>query len=448
MSHWQRIITPRMSRIASRHLVSILRPPKPVSAPLLRQYPRLPQVLQPIAHRFVHTIPRPPTPAGDAETQSRKLIEPHYQLTFTCVPCGRRSAHKVSKQGYHKGSVLITCPSCRNRHVISDNLNIFGDRKITVEDLLREKGQLVKRGTLGEHGDIEFWEDTTSADSSETGEAGAATAEEGEYELRTPHDIHIPPSSATRPTHSASVFPNSAGARPSAGQDTRQSSTTPSDRRQYNTKVFSPPAGLEGKTPRLLGTRKWKFAVNPRPSIDFSRILEHFKVPKGASPPFDSNAVALLRAVMQQGGDDTNSRIKPIKVDSDNDHSHRPAPPTIPTSQSMSKLKIRWVLGNEESAGPRPPQAVKPRELRQGDHIVGRFVPGATRFNSVRFVSIESQGNIRTSPREDKPSTHSSLSERRPPGGEPADQSTKRRGFDRPIYLPVVPDSDSGPKPT
>lgn len=41
--------------------------------------------------------------------------------------------------------------------MISDHLNIFGDRKITVEDLMREKGQLVKRGSLGEDGDIEFW---------------------------------------------------------------------------------------------------------------------------------------------------------------------------------------------------------------------------------------------------------------------------------------------------
>lgn len=28
---------------------------------------------------------------------------------------------------------------------------------MTVEDLLRKKGQLVKRGSLGEDGDIEFW---------------------------------------------------------------------------------------------------------------------------------------------------------------------------------------------------------------------------------------------------------------------------------------------------
>jgi len=42
---------------------------------------------------------------------------------------------------------------------MSDHLRIFGDRDITVEDLLREKGQLVKKGSLGEDGDIEFWPD-------------------------------------------------------------------------------------------------------------------------------------------------------------------------------------------------------------------------------------------------------------------------------------------------
>jgi protein import protein ZIM17 len=30
---------------------------------------------------------------------------------------------------------------------------------VTVEDLMKERGQLVKKGTLGEDGDLEFWED-------------------------------------------------------------------------------------------------------------------------------------------------------------------------------------------------------------------------------------------------------------------------------------------------
>ena len=105
-------------------------------------------------------MPRPRS--ASAATNIPK--QPSYELTFTCVPCGSRSAHNVSKQGYHHGSVLITCPSCRNRHVISDHLNIFGNHSLTVEDLMRDKGRLVKRGTLGEDGDVEFWDDgsTTS----------------------------------------------------------------------------------------------------------------------------------------------------------------------------------------------------------------------------------------------------------------------------------------------
>ena len=84
---------------------------------------------------------------------------PSYQMTFTCKPCMNRSSHKISKQGYHHGAVLITCPHCKNRHVISDHLGIFSDSKVTVEDILKAKGELVKRGTLGQDGDIEFWED-------------------------------------------------------------------------------------------------------------------------------------------------------------------------------------------------------------------------------------------------------------------------------------------------
>ncbi|RSL57537.1 hypothetical protein CEP53_006455 [Fusarium sp. AF-6] len=134
-----------------------------------------------IASRAAHSIPRPPTqkyaqpnseqsqPGEQPKSEGeRPEIKPsYYQLSFTCVPCGHRSHHNVSKQGYHFGSTLITCPECRNRHVISDHLNIFGDRKITVEDLMREKGQLVKRGSLGEDGDIEFWPEESLAQSEE-----------------------------------------------------------------------------------------------------------------------------------------------------------------------------------------------------------------------------------------------------------------------------------------
>ena len=126
------------------------------------------------------------SPHYPTDTQSSSEKPPAYELTFTCKPCKHRSTHTFSKQGYHKGTVLITCPECSNRHVISDHLKvgsqglcvvqanvkrskavntykwyqqIFGDQSFTLEDLMRQKGQLVQRGTLGGKGDVEFWDD-------------------------------------------------------------------------------------------------------------------------------------------------------------------------------------------------------------------------------------------------------------------------------------------------
>jgi mitochondrial protein import protein ZIM17 len=103
-------------------------------------------------------------------------LHPAYQLTFTCTPCRTRSTHRVTKQGYHHGTTLITCPGCKARHLISDHLKIFSDDPITLEDILKKKlsngkplADLLKKGKLGMRQgaiianegdeDIEFWED-------------------------------------------------------------------------------------------------------------------------------------------------------------------------------------------------------------------------------------------------------------------------------------------------
>ncbi|KAJ9164554.1 hypothetical protein NKR19_g1193, partial [Coniochaeta hoffmannii] len=117
----------------------------------------------------------PPQQPSDDNTRSPP---PQYELTFTCIPCGTRSKHKVSKQGYHHGTVLIACPGCKNRHVIADHLKIFSDKRITVEDLMREKGRLVKRGTLD--GDVEFWDDGSTTQREQGGEGSGG--EKGEKE--------------------------------------------------------------------------------------------------------------------------------------------------------------------------------------------------------------------------------------------------------------------------
>ncbi|KAL4959033.1 DNL-type zinc finger protein [Aspergillus stella-maris] len=100
----------------------------------------------------------PDTDAANAEqNRARREKEPAYQLTFTCKPCGERSTHRVSKHGYHRGTVLIRCPGCENRHVISDHLKIFFNHSMTLEDVLAQSGKPITKGAL--RGDVEFWED-------------------------------------------------------------------------------------------------------------------------------------------------------------------------------------------------------------------------------------------------------------------------------------------------
>ncbi|KAJ5179828.1 hypothetical protein N7492_003038 [Penicillium capsulatum] len=89
----------------------------------------------------------------------RRQNEEAYRIAFTCKPCGERSEHRMSKQGYHRGTVLIQCPSCKSRHVMSDHLGVFFDKKTTLEDLLKEKGQTLTHGHTD--GNLEFWDDGT-----------------------------------------------------------------------------------------------------------------------------------------------------------------------------------------------------------------------------------------------------------------------------------------------
>ncbi|KAL2854482.1 zf-DNL-domain-containing protein [Aspergillus pseudoustus] len=104
--------------------------------------------------------------ARDAENQKenelRRAEEPAYMLAFTCKPCSHRSVHRVSKHGYHRGTVLIQCPNCKNRHVISDHLKIFSDKGKTLEDILKENGQRMVQGRIDDP-DIEWRDDEVAA---------------------------------------------------------------------------------------------------------------------------------------------------------------------------------------------------------------------------------------------------------------------------------------------
>ncbi|KAF9733023.1 hypothetical protein PMIN06_006864 [Paraphaeosphaeria minitans] len=105
----------------------------------------------------------PGTTTAAPESRLDRDQVPAYELTFTCKSCTTRSSHRVSKQGYHHGTVLISCPGCKNRHLVADHMKIFSDKSVTLEDIMRERGNFVKRGTLSPGGDVEFWDDGSTS---------------------------------------------------------------------------------------------------------------------------------------------------------------------------------------------------------------------------------------------------------------------------------------------
>lgn len=99
----------------------------PRTSPVIRPSPTLSQLRKPRAVRFDSTSAAPPSSASTKAPESRLDREqvPSYELTFTCNVCKTRSSHRLSKQGYHHGTILISCPDCKNRHLISDHLKVL-----------------------------------------------------------------------------------------------------------------------------------------------------------------------------------------------------------------------------------------------------------------------------------------------------------------------------------
>lgn len=84
-------------------------------------------------------------------------------MLYTCKVCETRSARQISKLAYTAGSVLVCCPGCRNFHMIADHLGYFEDSAVTVEELLKGRGELVRNGVVARGAD-EFVIELSAAD--------------------------------------------------------------------------------------------------------------------------------------------------------------------------------------------------------------------------------------------------------------------------------------------
>ncbi|KAJ1779592.1 hypothetical protein LPJ77_001244 [Coemansia sp. RSA 2523] len=99
----------------------------------------------------VYTYPRfkstgtPSIQPSALPTAANNPKEARMLIGFTCKVCNHRQHKTMSKNSYQNGVVLIQCDSCKNRHLIADNLGWFRDKNVNVEDLMQEKGEQVRQ---------------------------------------------------------------------------------------------------------------------------------------------------------------------------------------------------------------------------------------------------------------------------------------------------------------
>ena len=72
-------------------------------------------------------------------------MEGNYAIVYTWTVWETRQARSFSKKSYHEGVVLIRCEGCDNLHLIADNLGWFRDKSVNIEDLMREKGDKLRK---------------------------------------------------------------------------------------------------------------------------------------------------------------------------------------------------------------------------------------------------------------------------------------------------------------
>jgi DNA-directed RNA polymerase subunit RPC12/RpoP len=97
--------------------------------------------------RYQHWYSTEKTIDADGHTEQRNHHK-SLMMVYTCGQCDTRSAKTFSKQAYEHGVVIVTCPGCESKHLISDQLGWFGEQGKTIEDIARERGISIDKKTL------------------------------------------------------------------------------------------------------------------------------------------------------------------------------------------------------------------------------------------------------------------------------------------------------------
>lgn len=79
---------------------------------------QVPLLHRPVITRLVHNGHEH---TGDAVGK----VTPKMAIVYTCKVCGQRQMKQFSKVAYEKGIVIVECETCKNRHLIADNLGWF-----------------------------------------------------------------------------------------------------------------------------------------------------------------------------------------------------------------------------------------------------------------------------------------------------------------------------------
>ncbi|GAN02263.1 conserved hypothetical protein [Mucor ambiguus] len=139
----------RTSNVFTKHSSRVLMTPKLSTSMIAQQSSRFhkPFYAACQSHAF-HTI----TPLFKEQEPDVNSKQHQMLIGFTCKVCNERSHHTMSKHSYTKGVVLIQCPGCKNRHLIADNLGWFKDSRTTVEDLVKEKGEAIRKIIVDDQG--------------------------------------------------------------------------------------------------------------------------------------------------------------------------------------------------------------------------------------------------------------------------------------------------------